>query len=58
MVVAEDLYSDGGSLLLRRGTVLTTPVILRLRNQSTHGSLSRTVPVLVPSDVRVLPSQD
>ena len=53
MIVADDLLSDAGSLLLRRGTVLTGPVILRLKNQFAHGSLSKPLPVLIPADLPI-----
>lgn len=48
MITAEDLYSDSGSLLLRRGSTLTPALILRLQNTAAQGGLSHMVPVLIP----------
>lgn len=51
MITADDLYNDAGALLLRRGSTLTSPLILRLQNSAAHGSLSKLIPALVPASI-------
>lgn len=48
MVLAEDLYSDTGALLLKRGVTINEPIRLRLDGLVAKGSVSRRVRVLVP----------
>ena len=43
MVIASDVFSDGGLFLVGRGTPVTTTLMTRLRNFCTISSITSTV---------------
>jgi response regulator RpfG family c-di-GMP phosphodiesterase len=58
MILAADLYSQAGALLLTKGHVITGPIVSRLQNIFAGGGLSHTVPVLVPRGVASPPESE
>ncbi|MGV7931273.1 MAG: HD domain-containing phosphohydrolase [Spirochaetota bacterium] len=47
MIFAEDVYSEGGALLMQRGVEVTAAMILRLKNVDKHGGIRQPLRVIV-----------